>query len=574
MTPIPAASVIIATYDRPHLLLRALESLAAQTNAPAFEVLVVENGSDVAAPLRSRFPDFRFFRSESRGIAAARNYGLRQARGRIAIFTDNDIVVDPGFIAAHVRAHADSGRPKVAVGWLDFAASDARSSWPGLRYEADAENQLHRRTLENGNEWWFFAGFFSVPREFLLDIGGFGEQFEPYGGDEIDLLVRLRERNAEILFDRTVRGLHLFEEGRASFIGRMRLRGRCAILLFKEHGHACPDFEMQTFFRGYTAWKTICFRLAFQHSRWMVRAAQACTAALDKPVPFLRRLDYALTLQGAYWTGVHETIGWDELARLVKCIPPQPLEFRPAVPVPEDHWDQHSAAQDVIDNQPKIRQVLQWVGSGSVLDLGCHDGGIASRIAGQGARVVGADRLRYLKMARKRYGVPVVAIDANQTLPFADRTFDTVLISGLLEYVADPLRLLSEASRVCKGRLVLVAPNANSLKSRYRKWRGLPRTPEARFSLGELRAALDQAGFSIVEFRRCPYRQRRPFRRKIGYVVETLFPALASDFAFLCELRHAAPSARAGLPPTVSGFSSNHLRDESPPEKQSSCAAS
>ena len=84
-------SVIIPTYDRAGLLPRALHSVLGQSRPPT-EVLVVDDGSTDGTErlVRSEFPTVRYSRQENRGVAAARNHGIREARGEWVAFLDSD----------------------------------------------------------------------------------------------------------------------------------------------------------------------------------------------------------------------------------------------------------------------------------------------------------------------------------------------------------------------------------------------------------------------------------------------------------------------------------------------------
>jgi glycosyltransferase involved in cell wall biosynthesis len=91
--PRPLVSVVIPTYDRAGLLPRALDSVLAQ-DYPEFEVLVVDDGStDGTAGVVAGYgdPRIRYLRQDrNRGVAAARNRGLREARGDLIAFLDSD----------------------------------------------------------------------------------------------------------------------------------------------------------------------------------------------------------------------------------------------------------------------------------------------------------------------------------------------------------------------------------------------------------------------------------------------------------------------------------------------------
>jgi glycosyltransferase involved in cell wall biosynthesis len=89
----PAVSVIIPTYNRSHVLGRAVRSVLSQTYQD-FELIVVDDGSsDATVEVVSGFADprIRCLRHEkNRGAAAARNSGIKAARGEYIAFLDSD----------------------------------------------------------------------------------------------------------------------------------------------------------------------------------------------------------------------------------------------------------------------------------------------------------------------------------------------------------------------------------------------------------------------------------------------------------------------------------------------------
>lgn len=94
MAPVPpTVSVIIPTYNRAHLLGRALHSVLSQTYT-ALEVIVVDDGStDDTRQLVMSFTDprVRYVASEKRlGAAAARNLGISHAAAEFIAFQDSD----------------------------------------------------------------------------------------------------------------------------------------------------------------------------------------------------------------------------------------------------------------------------------------------------------------------------------------------------------------------------------------------------------------------------------------------------------------------------------------------------
>lgn len=89
----PLVSVVVATYNRAHTIERALESIYAQT-FHNYEVIVVDDGStDETRSLienHLEWNSFKYIHQENKGVAEARNTGVRNSRGEYVAFCDSD----------------------------------------------------------------------------------------------------------------------------------------------------------------------------------------------------------------------------------------------------------------------------------------------------------------------------------------------------------------------------------------------------------------------------------------------------------------------------------------------------
>ncbi len=118
-------SVIVPTYNRAHFLLKAMDSVRAQTYRPV-EMIVVDDGSTdgtgatVGDWAKRNAADgaftLRYLRQPNRGAPVARNRGLRECRGEYILFLDSDDMIGPTKLAASVARLADAGPMAVAHG--------------------------------------------------------------------------------------------------------------------------------------------------------------------------------------------------------------------------------------------------------------------------------------------------------------------------------------------------------------------------------------------------------------------------------------------------------------------------
>jgi 2-polyprenyl-3-methyl-5-hydroxy-6-metoxy-1,4-benzoquinol methylase len=107
------------------------------------------------------------------------------------------------------------------------------------------------------------------------------------------------------------------------------------------------------------------------------------------------------------------------------------------------------------------------------LDAGCGSGTIARRLAQQGCRVTAVDgAARMIEVAERAAATDPGAarlrflkIEDIAALPFGEATFDAVVCSSVLEYVAAPAQVLMELARVLRpaGRLLVSIPNRRAL---------------------------------------------------------------------------------------------------------------
>jgi len=95
-------SVIIPVYNRSHLLGETIDTVLAQSY-PHFEILIVDDGSteDIKLVLDKKYsnePRVNYFRKQNEERGAARNFGLKQAKGDYAVFFDSDDFMKPHYL--------------------------------------------------------------------------------------------------------------------------------------------------------------------------------------------------------------------------------------------------------------------------------------------------------------------------------------------------------------------------------------------------------------------------------------------------------------------------------------------
>jgi glycosyltransferase involved in cell wall biosynthesis len=227
-------SVVIGTFNQAAALGHVLRSFGDQTHpADRFEVIVVDSEStdETRAVCREALYPFPlvYVRRSNDGKCAARNAGLRLARGADVLLTDGDVLADRVLVAAHVAARADYPRA-VIVGqqYMVPAPERARAGGrPCLNPAWGRGRALSWRQFVTGNA--------SLSREEMLAAGGFDEGFRGYGFEDYELGYRLARRHVPFVFDPTAINYHWHPVTFEADLARKREAGRAAVYFATRH---------------------------------------------------------------------------------------------------------------------------------------------------------------------------------------------------------------------------------------------------------------------------------------------------------------------------------------------------
>ena len=95
-------SIIIPVYNRPDELDELLSSIASQHFKEAFEVLIIEDGSDLTAKhIVDNFKDeldINYLTKDNSGPGLSRNFGMQHANGNYFIILDSDCILPENYL--------------------------------------------------------------------------------------------------------------------------------------------------------------------------------------------------------------------------------------------------------------------------------------------------------------------------------------------------------------------------------------------------------------------------------------------------------------------------------------------
>ncbi|MEM7240263.1 MAG: glycosyltransferase family 2 protein, partial [Pseudomonadota bacterium] len=195
----PSVSIVIPSRGRPYLVPVILNALRYLTY-PVFEVILV--GEAEAADAYEISPDLRkaihYLPCHTANISAARNLGIRAARGEIVAFIDDDAVPEPDWLDQLVVPFADERVG--AAGGRVRDRDGVRCQFDGATFDRGAE-ETPLAASENVDGIWaprndrvlaMMGTNCAFRRSALMALGGFDESYR-YFLDETDVLLRMAE---------------------------------------------------------------------------------------------------------------------------------------------------------------------------------------------------------------------------------------------------------------------------------------------------------------------------------------------------------------------------------------------
>lgn len=190
----PYISVIIPVYNGKMVIGRCLESIFLAKIIVPFEVIVVDDGSvDDTINVVKSFP-CKYFRIDKSGVAAARNFGIHQAKGDIIFFFDADVKVNTCTIENFLKHFNEDKDAYIIQGRWDVKSlmPTFSSQFQLLKYTYNFINifkGVDRIAVAN-----LETGCLAIRAEVFQYFDGFDERYKFAGGEEHEFGLRLLKR--------------------------------------------------------------------------------------------------------------------------------------------------------------------------------------------------------------------------------------------------------------------------------------------------------------------------------------------------------------------------------------------
>lgn len=245
-------SLIIPTYNKLSRLKLMLCSLEHVHGIEDAEIIIVNDGSvDGTKELLQKYQsrkNFKILHGQNRGRSASRNWGVKEASSEIIVFSDDDLLIHPDFLAEHWKIHQCSSTSLIHgcifnLPFVKFFADPSQGimienykNREGLKkyiireedilkdldkvtaqkrfgkFEKDIQNLFQQADENIDRMKWVCCtgGNISLKKELLLGVGGFDENLgRTWGCEDLELGYRLAKEKVEFKYHHLAINYHM-----------------------------------------------------------------------------------------------------------------------------------------------------------------------------------------------------------------------------------------------------------------------------------------------------------------------------------------------------------------------------
>lgn len=355
----PALSLSIVSFNQRDALMECLEAACRQElPAGTFEIILTNDGStdgtkEALESLTWPVP-VTIVHQENSGIPAARNAGLRVARGRYVLFFNDDSIAAPNCLERHLDAHTSivSGEKCVVLGRFE---QPREAMGNALRRHLESSADVFPYAALPPQEFipmqFFHTGNASVELSSVRKIGGMDESFCHDGCEDADLGIRLEKEGLKLYHEPTACVVHEQYVGFESIRSRSLKLAKACVRLFRKH----PEWIAKLSGQGLTL--KACEGIVTQNAKGI--------AELESAADELSRIDLGILSQlgGAYTEFAEQTMA--RLGELLNAVHADWRNQGYAAGFREHGLDGLSELLPAPDDAPRIetqsaRRLLAW----------------------------------------------------------------------------------------------------------------------------------------------------------------------------------------------------------------------
>lgn len=211
-----SVAILVLNWNGRSLLASCLPLLLEQTY-PHYQVVVVDNGSsDESVPfLRQQFPQVRLIQNEENlGFSRGINAGLRQINSDVVVLLNNDVLVQPTWLAELIRPFQEASQIGIVGSKLLYPDGTIQHLGAELTYPLAHSRHFHHKKAAVGDVPavqdvpYVTGAAMAVHRSVFSQIGLLDEMFHPFYYEEVDFCYRAKAAGFRVVVAAQATAVH------------------------------------------------------------------------------------------------------------------------------------------------------------------------------------------------------------------------------------------------------------------------------------------------------------------------------------------------------------------------------
>lgn len=220
-------SVIVPSHNSEKTISKTIKSLLNQDYKGKYEIIVVDKSTDKTPVIVSKFP-VKLIKQKSKGVSAARNLGVKKAKGKIVAFIDSDCIAPKNWLTNLLKPFSDKSVVAVSGTYKTKNKESLIARFVGYEIEQRHERMKNLETID------FVGGFnCAYKKNIFLKFSGFDTTFAQ--SEDGELSYRVSKAGNKIRFNPSAYVYHYHPETLIKFLKQRFWHAYWRVLVYRKH---------------------------------------------------------------------------------------------------------------------------------------------------------------------------------------------------------------------------------------------------------------------------------------------------------------------------------------------------
>lgn len=220
-------SIIVPSHNSEKTIEGLIRSLLNQDYKGKYEIIVVDSSTDKTPEIISKFP-VKLIRQKPKGPGAARNLGVKNAKGEIIAFIDADCIAPKNWLKNLLNPFSGKDVMVVSGTYRTKNRESLMARFAGYEIEQRHERMKNLETID-----WVGSFNCAYRKNIFLNFGGFNSKF--IQSEDGELSYRISEAGHKIKFNPSAFVYHYHPDSLIKFLKQKFWHAFWRVLVYKKH---------------------------------------------------------------------------------------------------------------------------------------------------------------------------------------------------------------------------------------------------------------------------------------------------------------------------------------------------